>query len=73
MDEIRFVVLRGVLGFGVSCYVLTLLINHFIDHKQVDSVNLIWDLAGWLLAGLLFGLYLWRKRNREESKQTGQD
>ena len=61
--ETRFVLLRGVLGYGLICFGLStldsLLLKH--DHSCLEPVNVIWNLMSWVIAGGLFGLLMWHR------------
>jgi hypothetical protein len=59
--EVRFVLLRGVLGYGVLVFGLDTLYSLFINHDRrcLEPFNLIWSVMTWLVVGLGFGLFMW--------------
>ena len=60
----RWVIMRGVLGFGIGMTVFTLLWEHMSDRtlpglRQI-SIDLLFRVPLCLLGGFLFGLLTWK-------------
>lgn len=64
----RFIVLYGVLGWGLSTAVLFLLANRFVFGETVTWSSVPGACATFMLAGIAWGWWVWRFRERNEQK-----
>ena len=55
----RFVLTRGVLGWGVPMALVMLLKDYFFDGEALTPVGLLISLVVFLSGGYFFGLALW--------------
>ena len=67
----KFVVTRGVLGFGIPMFLITagwdLFLNPRSNLRATSHFTslLLFDLLVWLLLGGLFGVMVWRARSNK--------
>jgi hypothetical protein len=59
----RFILLRGVLGFGGTTCILFTVVRIFIDHdpSYFKPTFILIDLLVWFLAGYFFGVSMWER------------
>jgi hypothetical protein len=74
----RFLLIQGVLLYGVSSFIMFTLIQHCrvrstgVQFTPVTGGELLVNLCVWLLAGYLFGLLGWRRIKKLYVVQTEQ-
>jgi hypothetical protein len=58
----RFVLIRGVLGWGMTTFVLIGLYRVFVNHDRsyLNPISLFIGLIAWSIGGALWGLAMWR-------------
>jgi len=58
----RFIVLHGMLGWGVTSFLLFSAIRYFRHEGHINAATFLVDLPIWIFGGFFFGSYLWAKR-----------
>lgn len=70
----RFLILHGVLLYGLSCFILFTAIQHCritdgrVQFIPITGSELLVNLLVWLLGGYLFGLLGWKRIERLHAK-----
>jgi undecaprenyl pyrophosphate phosphatase UppP len=64
----RFVLVRGVLLWGLPCGVSSLALRSFPDHTLPNVISVLIALLVWSLGGVWFGGYLWNKCEKRFEK-----
>ena len=63
--KFRFILLRGVLGWGITTAILFQLIMHFTAGQDFFD-GIISSLIIFPLVGILFGYFMWHSKHKKE-------
>jgi hypothetical protein len=63
--KLRFILTRGVLGWGCWMLVFMTCMSVFVDHHKLDMSTVVIELAIWPLAGYGVGLGMWRSLEKQ--------
>jgi hypothetical protein len=67
-ERFRFIALYGVLGWGITCFILSTATRYFRHGVSVSPATFLIDLPIWLFGGLFFGYSMWTIRVSKKSK-----
>jgi formate-dependent nitrite reductase membrane component NrfD len=64
----KFILLRGVLAWGVPVFLIMIFVFHQPQVKHVTASVVIFSACVWLLGGAGFGCWTWRRAKRKYEK-----
>ena|SRR5208282_3319912 len=67
-EKTRFVLLRGVLGWGLLAALLPALLKRLKTHQLESPMRIIANAVIFMVCGIPFGLYLWETRETRKSR-----
>jgi|TARA_B110000211_G_C13811680_1_gene435191 hypothetical protein len=67
-NKFRFILLRGVLGWGIPTAIIFQLIMHLTGDRNFFD-GLISSLIIFPISGIFFGYFLWKAKSRKLLKQ----
>lgn len=75
--KLRFVIIYGVIGFGLLLSIAQLATKYILHHPHLDLKNALFLFGINLIIGALFGLFMWHsaeiKYRRAEKQYTSRD
>jgi phosphate/sulfate permease len=63
-NKFRFILLRGVLGWGIPTAILSQLIKHFTGGEDFFD-GIVLSLIIFPITGIFFGYYLWKIEHKK--------
>ena len=63
-NKFRFILLNGVLGWGIPTAIFFQLIMHFTDERDFFD-GIISSLIIFPITGILFGYFLWNSKHKK--------
>ncbi|WP_322028387.1 hypothetical protein [Paraburkholderia sp. J76] len=64
---LRFVVVRGVLAWGIGTAVIFTAIQ-FLQHHEVGALDVARNIGTFMIAGIFWGFSVWWLRGRKQRK-----
>jgi len=61
LGKAKFILLHGVLGWGVPCGILVTVIRFLIHEWKFDAISAGISLVIWAIGGIFFGWQMWQR------------
>jgi hypothetical protein len=65
----RYILIRGIFGFGFLAGSIALSVELFVEHHRLGVATVLIELLVWGLSGLFYGWWMWRLEYEDEENE----